>query len=438
MSNENESEILEGYAKILMQCVLETSDYDDSLIKYLLNYKKEVLNNCIFYEREVFGVIKTNFWGYIKKNCNEENVKKWAKLLEKDINEVVTYQYLKFNFSDNKKRNLKTAYDPLYFNNYGKTDTYTEVSENFINTIKKNFSIKNYVINVEDLNEVEMRFIINDCLNDNNLDSYIKLNETEEKMVIKLKYFIIDNYEEMELLARKKKKSVIKLISNGNNLINKAFQSIAGKERKDFIEKYNTEEKFITYIRQKDISTHYLIDMLHNYKDKDFWIKIFECYDKKTNIFSIKNVLKDFFEINDNLEQIHDLNKPKTNINLINNLKLFKKYKEYTHIEHISQILTYFKEEIKNSNNYKQEMEKLLIISIQDENEKLYKLCNNFMCKDNGYKEDMNFKNYFYLQVFENKKLFLEKMKKLEITEMKEKMTVAMPLKNNLNKKNKI
>lgn len=429
---------IESYTKLLMKCVLDNDFFDEGLITYLLNYKRDIIEGQNFISRENFGVIKSNLWGYIKNKVKDSDIEKWAILLNKDIKEEVIYHYLKFNFCDKDKRDRRMEYKPLYFKEYGKRDQYVEVSKDFLNIVQIDYSEKK--INPEKLTETELKLIMNDLINDNNINvQRLIRKENHEQLIVKIKDYIIENYEEMEKLAKEDKKSLIRIIAMGNEIINEAFQSIQGKEREKFISKYQIEDKVFTYMRYKDINKDYVVNMVTGYKDKEFWIKEFKCYNKKENKFYIKNAIKDFIIIDLRLEEMYETQNHK--INDWNNQKLSipidtsfygKKY------ERILDILKFFKEELKSSANYKQEMEKLMIIAIVEENEYLFKSVKTFMKDENDNQEDMDFKNGIYKEVYNVKKDFLEKMKKREIKEFKERLSVKLEEKGIKNKKMKI
>lgn len=433
---------IEAYTKLLMKCVTEDDFFDEGLVNYLLNYKKEIIEGYYFKQREYYGVIKSNLWGYIKNNANDIKKEKWAKILNVDVNTPVTYQYLKFNFYDREKRDRHSEYKPLFFKEYGKTDHYLEVSEDFLIITEDSYKEIKRELQVEKLSDIEIKLIINDCLNDSNINRYSRLEKIPgfEKLIYRLKDFLINNYEEIETLGKEDKKAFLRLISTGNNLINIAFQSIEGKEREDFVQKNKLEEKLLTYMRYKNINKDYFIDCLYNYKNKDYWIQTLNCYSKSKNKFNISNAIKDIISISSTIETMYETKTYNTGLN-------WKKYNYYTIIdegynnskyERIEKILQFFKNELKNSSNYKEEMEKLIIVAIGKENKELYKIIKNFMKKENGYQEDMDFYNPIYKKVIEEQKEFMNKMREEEIEEFNEKLETNLVEKGVKSKPNKI
>ena len=97
---------IEAYTNLLMKCVSDNDYFDEGLVQYLLNYKRDIIEGYYFLQKESFGVTKSNLWGYIKsKNYKDiATIEKWANILNIDINEKATYQYLKFNFYDRDKK----------------------------------------------------------------------------------------------------------------------------------------------------------------------------------------------------------------------------------------------------------------------------------------------------------------------------------------------
>lgn len=429
---------IEAYTKLLMKCVSDNDFFDEGLVTYLLNYKREIIEGQNFISRESFGVIKSNLWGYIKNEVKESDIEKWAILLNKDIKEEAIYYYLKFNFCDRDKKERRTEYKPLYFKGYGKSDHYIEVSKDFLNIVQMDYSEKK--LNPEKLTETELKLIINDLINDNNINvQQVIKKENHEQLIVRIKDYIIENYEEMEKLAKTDKKSLVRLIAMGSEVINEAFQSIRGKEREDFISKYQIEDKVFTYMRYKDINKDYLVNMITGYKDKEFWIKEFKCYNKKENNFSVRNAIKDFMLIGRRLDEMYETQSHK--INDWTNQKLTipidtsfygKKY------ERILDVLNFFKEELKGAVNYREEMEKLMIIAIVEENEYLFKNVKTFMKDEKGNQEDMNFTNGIYKEVEKVKKDFLDKMKKREIKDLNDKLSLKLEEKGVKDKKMKI
>lgn len=433
---------IEAYTKLLMKCVTEEDFFDEGLVHYLLNYKKEIIEGYYFKQREYYGVIKSNLWGYVKNNANDAKKEKWAKILNIDINEPAKYQYLKFNFYEREKRDRNTEYKPLFFKGYGKTDNYLEVSEEFLRITKDHYGENKTPIQVNELSETEMKLIINDCLNDSNVNTYGRLEKIAgfDKLIDRIKNFLINHFEEIESLAKEDKKGFLRLISMGNNLINESFQSIEGKEREEFIEKHKLEEKLLTYMRYKNINKDFFIECLYNYKNKDFWLKTLNCYAKSKNRFSVSDAIKDIILISNSLE---DMFESKTYNQSIN----WKKFNYYTIVdeeydnkkyERIGKILNFFKEELKNAVNYKEEMEKLMLVAIGKENKELYKIVKNFMRKENGYQEDMEFNHPVFKKVCEEQQDFLRKMKEEEIEEFNEKLENKLIAKEIKSKPNKI
>lgn len=425
----------EAYTNLLMKCVSDSDFFDESLVKYLLNYKRDIIDGYHFYDRKPFGVVKSDLWGYVKSKSNNDDITKWAILLNKDLKKEPVYQYLKFNFSDREKRDKKAEYKPLYFKGYGKTERYLEVSPELLK-VTTEFS-KEKIIYPENLSEIEMKLIINDLLNDNNIHySTIIRKENHEKLINKIKDFIINNYEEMENLAKEDKKSIIRLIGMGNNIIKIAFQSIVGEERENFLKKHNLEEKYITYMRYKDVDLDFLVECIETYKDKNFWIKNLNCYCKKENTFSIKNAIKDILIIKPILyenQSYNMLNFYKGGlIKLVDESIYGEKYKI------ILNILNFFKEELKGASNYKEEMEKFIIAAIIEKNHYLYKTIKKFMIKENGYQEDMDFKSPLYIEVVNKNEGFLNEIKEEDIKELNNKLLEKLEEKNQKMKKMKI
>lgn len=418
---------IEAYTNLLMQCVDDDNLFDEGLVNYLLNYKRDIIEGYYFKQRENYGVIKTNLWGYVKNKNGEKKKNKWAKLLNKDINEPIKYEYLKFNFEDRDKKDRKVEYKPLFFREYGKNDQYLEVGEEFLKIVQNNYKNENQEqIKVENLNDIEIKLIINDCLNDSNINRFNRLSKVPGyiDLVLKIKEFLVNNFEEIETLAKSDKKGFLRLISMGDDTINCAFQSIRGKQREDFIQKYNLEDKLLTYMRYKDISKDYFIDCLYDYKDKQFWINELNCFSKDKSILSIKDMIKDIIKISTLIEKMYETQ----NIPNVIDLKKYTYYNEdnpHSGVEkyqRMSKILNFFKDDIKHATNYKEEMEKLMIVAIGSESEQLYKITKEFMKKEDGYQEDMEFKNVLYQKVIEAKSDFLRKMKKQEAEEMNEKL----------------
>lgn len=436
-----DSKEIEAYTKLLMKCVSDEEYFDESLIKYLLNYKREIIEGYYFIKRETYGVIKSNLWGYIKsqKYNNEKKIEKWAKILNKEVNEKATYKYIKFNFYDREKRDRKAEYKPFYFKSYGKTDQYIEVSEEFLNITENNrYDIK---IDASNLNENEIKLIMNDVINDSNVNGHGRLENKEgiEGLISKIKEHIVSNYEELEKIAKEDKKSILRVIAMGDNILNSAFQSIQGKERDEMINKYKLEEKYLMYMRYKDISKSFLVHSLYEYKDKEFWIKEFNCYSKKENIFSVREAIKDFIQIGSRIDEMYETKKH--NISNWKQVKFITEVDSYWSNEksnRILNIINFFKEELKNSKNYKEEMEKLMIVAIIDKSEKLYFTIKDFMSKENGDKEDMDFKHPIYKEVSKVNSDFIITMKKKEIEKLNKKLSEKLEPKGNKEKKLKI
>lgn len=429
---------IEAYTKLLMKCVTEKDCFDESLVSYLLNYKRELIEGDTFIKRESSGVTKGNLWGYIKNESKTQDLEKWAKLLNKDINDEPSYQYIKFNFHDYEKRKRNAKYKPLYFKGYGTSDHYVEVSQYFLNIVQEDYEVKK--INPEKLSETELKLIINDLLHDNNIrDHFLSRKENYNQLIDKLSNYIVENYEEMEKLAKDDKKSIIRMIAMGDNTINHAFQNIQGEKRDNFIKQYDLEEKYLTYMRYTDIGKDFLIHFIYTYKDKDFWIKELNCYSKKENTFSIRNAIKDLMTMSNGIDymyetgthKIHDWNTAKFTTQVDTNL-YGNKY------QRVLQILEFFKEELKGATNYKEEMEKLMIVAIADKNEHLFKTVKKFMQKENGYQEEMIFNNIIYKEVSNAQKDFMLEMKKKEVKELNDKLSNKLEEKGIKEKKLKI
>lgn len=432
---------IEAYTKLLMKCVSDNDYFDEGLVNYLINYKKDIIEGYYFIKRENYGVVKSNLWGYIKnqKYKNKENIEKWAKILNKDINEKATYQYLKFNFYDRDKKDRRAQYKPFYFKGYGTTDNYLEVSEDFLDITQSSYY--GIPINAKDLTKNELKLIINDLINDSNINGNSRLNNSLgiDILIERVKDFIIENFEEMESIAKEDKKSLLRVIAMGDNIINAAFQSIQGKQRDEMVEKYKLEEKYLTYMRYKDISKRFLVYSLSNYQDKDFWIKELKCYSKKTNTFHITEAIKDFIQIGSRIHEIYETQTHK--ISNWNNARFITEVDGYWKKEKENSILdalNFFKSELKGAINYKEEMEKLMIVAIVDKNENLYFTIKDFMIKENGDQEDMNFKTAIYKEVVKEREEFLTQMKEKEIKELNKKLSEKLEEKGIKEKKFKI
>lgn len=420
---------IEAYTNLLMKCVNDDDFFDEGLVNYLLNYKREIIEGYYFKKKESHGVVKSNLWGYIKSNTYIKKQEKWAKLLNKDINSPIKYEYLKFNFEEREKRDRKVEYKPLYFREYGKNDQYLEVGEEFLKIVRNNYKNEKdneEQINVESLNEIEIKLIINDCLNDTNIDKYNRLRNIPgyNDLLVRIKNHIIDNYEDMEQLANESKKSLLRLIAMGNSTINEAFQSITSREREQFIEKHNLEEKLLTYMRYKDINKNYLINSIQDYKDKNFWMRTLKCFSEDKSVLSIFNMLQDVIKVSSPVEDMYKTGNIPSFIKL-ENYNYYTNVDEYAGVENyerITKLLNFFKEDIKNASNYKEEMEKLMILAIGSESEQLYKISKVFMTKEDGYQEDMDFQSVLYKKVIEAKSEFVRKMKKQEVKEFNEKL----------------
>lgn len=421
---------IEAYTNLLMKCVKDDDFFDEGLVTYLLNYKREIIEGYYFKQKESYGVIKSNLWGYIKNQTNEKKKAKWAQILNKNIDEPINYEYLKFNFYDRERTDRKVEYKPLYFRDNGKNDKYLEVSEEFLNIVDEKYDEKGPSININKLNETELKLIMNDCFNDNNINRYGRLSKRPgfSDLVERMKNHLINNYEEIEQLSQLSKKSFLRSIAMGNNLINYAFQSIRGKEREEFIQKHNLEEKLLTYMRYKSINKSYLIDCLYDYKDKQFWMKELNCFSKDKSRLSIKNMIADIIKISTTIENMY-LTQTISNVVDLKKYKYYSEENEYSGIEkykRIGDILNFFKEEIKSTMNYKEEMEKLMIVAIGSESEQLYHITKTFMQNEDGYQEDMDFKNVLYKKVVEVKGEFLLKMKQKEVEQLNEKLNTKL------------
>lgn len=433
-------EEMEVYTKIIMKCVVDYDFSDEEFIKYLLNYKKEIIEGCNFKQREYYGVIKSDLWGYIKNNTNENSREKWGKILGKKINEPGKYEYLKFKYYDREKNERKLEYKPLFFKEEIKKNQYIEISEEFLKISDDNKNAEG--INIKKLSENEIKLIINDCLNDSNINRYRKLEKISnfEELVERIKNYLVNNVKEIEILAKEEKKGFLRLISTGNSLINKAFQSIKGKEREEFIEKNELEENLMTYMRYKNISKNFFIECLYNYKDKNFWIKKLGCYSTIKNEFYIENAIKDIIFITNGVNNIYESEEYRKEIN-------WDQYKYYTEIdsmisdnkyERIGKILDFFKEEIKNSNNYHKEIEKLMLVAVGKKNQELYKVIKNFITDENGKEEKIEMKNAVFKSICEKREDFFIKWREEEKKQLNEKLKNNLIEKGVKDKKNKI
>ena len=226
-----------GQTRLLMGCIYNPDLMDEPLLKYMLENKEEMIDDFCCVSEDRYGVTKNNLWSKIKSEANKGGqslakvtITKWAKILNKDVNEKALYKYSKTKFY-NKKKNDEEAYVPFFFSeNQG---DFLDVSEDF-------FAITRHqifnVIKPESLSNTEMKLIINDLLNDDNVNDYVLMRcENYTELVETIKNFIINNCEEMLGIAKRQKKSLLKLIANGSIVLNDAIQSIQGEELDVFL-----------------------------------------------------------------------------------------------------------------------------------------------------------------------------------------------------------
>lgn len=416
MKKENINEI-EAYTTLLMKCVSDINCFDEGLINYLINYKSDIIEKENFKKRENGLVICSDLWGYIKTNTSESYKEKWSKILKKDINDSGKFLYLKFNFNDYDKRNKKIKYDPLFEQSKEK---YHRVSEDFLHLISNSSVIRENEIDAKKLTEIELQLIINDLLNDNNLN-YVKF-EKQESLIKVLQNYIISNFREMnELSNEKKKKGLLRTFSLGNNTINYIFQTIDKEDRNNLIEKYNIEDKLLGYMRYKVINKDYFLDLLSTYKDKNFWIKNLNCYDKVKNEFSIQNAIRDIIDINKSLDFYY---KDSTKFNEFST-KITYEYTEGDYgnkNEKIMGVIKFFEKELKGAINYKEEIEKMMILAIWNESRELYKLANEIRKDEKGNIENIELNHPLLKKIYKIKENFMLEMKKEESKELKDKI----------------
>lgn len=79
-----------------------------------------------------------------------------------------------------------------------------------------------------------------------------------------------------------------------------------------------------------------------------------------------------------------------------------------------------------------------MIVAIVDKNENLYFTIKDFMIKENGDQEDMNFKSSIYKEVVKEREEFLTQMKTKEIKELNKKLSEKLEEKGIKEKKFKI
>lgn len=174
-------------------------------------------------------------------------------------------------------------------------------------------------------------------------------------------------------------------------------------------------------MRYKSISRDYFVDMLHSYKNKEFWIKDLKCYNKEKNEFYIKESIKDIIEISDTLNFVY---RDMTKFNQYTT-KIKYEYVEGAYgskNEKIMRVIKFFKEELKSASNYKEEIEKLMILAIWNENSEIYNLVKEIRKDEKGDMDNIELNHPLLKQVSSIKNEFLLKMKKEESAELKEKL----------------
>jgi len=207
----------------------------------------------------------------------------------------------------------------------------------------------------------------------------------------------------------------------GNNTINYIFQTIDKEDRNNLIEKYNIEDKLLGYMRYKVINKDYFLDLLSTYKDKNFWIKNLNCYDKVKNEFSIQNAIRDIIDINKSLDFYY---KDSTKFNEFSS-KIEYEYTEGSYgskNEKIMEVIKFFEKELKSAKNYKEEIEKILILAIWNESRELYKLVNEIRRDETGNIDNIKLNHPLLNKVYKVKEKFILEMKKEESKELKEKI----------------
>ena len=423
----------EAYINLLKKCVTDSDFFDEGLVKYLLEYKKEYIYDTNFIDWKGGSIIYTDLWGYIKtKEKKEDNIIKWSKLLNKEIHDNGIYKYLKFRFSDYSK--IDQEYKPFYFKEEKDKDIKMEVSLNFLNIVGVT---ENNNYKIEKLTETEHKLLFNELLYDNPIKSYIRIEQKEgyDNFFQDFQEFIIDNFEIMIKIANEKssKNSILRLLSQSCYLLENIFQEIPKKELEKIINNNNYEDKFLTYINYKNVSTSFYVHALLNYKNKDFWKKWSKC--EKDNNFSILNAIKPIIDFK-NLDKIYKDINPKNLTNGIgyeygdNSTDSDRKTKD------IMNVLNYYKEEIKKSDNYKEELEKLVIFSMDKENKELYKQVRNFVREN--IDKDIIYESVKYKNLILTKDKFLEKIKEEDIMELNGKLSEDLKEKQLKEKKHKI
>ena len=426
--NLNLTQDLLAYTNILMKCVDEPSFFDEQLVIHILNYNPKLKDEYIFYNTKTYCLLKSNLWGYVKANCDDnQKLAIWANILNKSLDDEPCHFYLKHNFYDFQKRQKIKNFNPLFFKHEIKNNEFIQISNEFLKII--GYYQHTNDINFNKLTNDDIKLIFNDMLIDSNLninlsnlDKFNSFNEIITK-------FFIDNFEEFQTMAKEKNKSVFYLISLGDSYINNMLKSLNGETRKNFFKKYNLEEQFLKYINYENNKNFYIYS-LYNYRDKDFWTTYLNCYDKKNNTFSIKHALKDIVTFTNLIEDYFYLNNIPSNFKYYTRCISFTKQNENSY-NRLFQLLDYFKEELINSKNCSEELEKFLISAIMSENETLFLNIKQWINNNN-----IQIKSYhsLYNYVVKEKSTFIDNMKEKEIMQFYEKLNNNIDNKNNQKK----
>lgn len=411
-----------SYIELIKHCIFNTKNLDESLVKYILDFNPSIRNDLCFIDKERYIIVKTDIWGYINIHSTSEEKEFWAKLLNKKMDTPRSYQVKKIGYHNYDK---KTPFKPGYFLNEE-----TTVSENFLALI----SFGKAKVKVNELTTNDKKALINEFLTDDTLYYTIDRLSDEDKEIFmgEMKKFLIENFEDLSNYAKIGKKHVLRMIAQGDHNINSIFFSLNREELNLLVEKYNLEDKLLTYMRYKDISKGYFIYLLDNYKDKEFWLKELDCYDKKTNEFNALNAISEIIRAYRDLTtidpvKIHEDTKTENFFERVDT--------NYSNVhKRIMAVLDYFSEDLKHSSNYKKEMEKLFILSLFMKDKEFYLNLKEFAFENKV--EISEFKTPVFKQALKISEKFIESIKKEEIKRLERKLQEN--LKENTNKTNKL
>lgn len=418
----NQTNQQSSYIELIKHCVFNTKNLDESLVKYILDFNPSIRNDLCFIDQERYITVKTDIWGYINIHTTTEEKELWSKLLNKTQDDPRTYQVKKIGYHNYDK---KPPFKPGYFLN-----EYTTVSENFLALI----SFGKVKVKINELTTNDKKAFINEFLTDDTLYYTIdRLPEEDKEFFIhEMKKFLIENFQDLSDYAKKEKKHVLRMIAQGDYNINNIFSSLNREELCALVQQYNLEDKLLTYMRYKDISKSYFIYLLNNYKDKDFWLKELNCYDKKTGEFDALSAISEIIRVYRDLTtidptKIHSETKTENFFERVDT--------NYSNVHNrIMEVLDYFSEDLKQSPNYKKEMEKLFILSLLMKNKEFY-LNLKELAFENKI-EISEFKTPVFKQTLKISEKFLESIKKEEIKRLERKLQEN--LKENTNKTPKL